>query len=154
MLIFSIDKLELWNTCYLHKNPGSAAVDCGHERVRSKETNSSHYLLTQSNRKLALHDKRFLQTPVKQLQGHVNSYSYNLALATWQDVIVAAGQDNAIRIWSTSNGSNAPLVLSDNPASLCKRRFANPITALVLEHYKPNLWVGDGHELCRFAIDH
>lgn len=54
---------------------------------------SSHYSLRSSS--LGVHDLRFpTRTPLLTLPGHVNSFSVDLGLASWQDnFLAAAGQD-------------------------------------------------------------
>ena len=102
-------------------------------------------------------DRRFFRPkPVMQLRDHLNQYTHNLGLDVWNnDLVIAAGQDCKVRIWSISSGSSQPLVFGQ-AESLSQRTFLAPVTALAFERdkSKPTLWLADGCELYRFAIDH
>jgi len=115
---------------------------------------------------LGAYDLRFARgsTPLLTFMGHVNSYTFNLALAVdpSEDFLFLAGQDKHIRAWSLQSGQ----ALRAPPASSLSSRstssttnpfcmeFSKPVVAMQATNKQEEmcLWVASDNNLFKYHL--
>ncbi|KIN99578.1 hypothetical protein M404DRAFT_965477 [Pisolithus tinctorius Marx 270] len=124
----------------------------------------SQLLVSNVDGKISTFDLRFssIRTPLKVFTGNVNSYVIKAPIAVdpSEDFLLAAGQDNRIRLWSLRSGG-PPLApsTSDTPIefdghNLLQHRFEHPVRAMQVSEEAEGitLWVGSGSDVFKYSL--
>ncbi|KAI6039346.1 hypothetical protein EDC04DRAFT_2686357 [Pisolithus marmoratus] len=124
----------------------------------------SQLLVSNLDGKISTFDLRFLavRTPLKVFTGNVNSYVIKAPIAVDppEEFLLAAGQDNRIRLWSlrlggpplAPNTSNTPVEF--HGLNLLQHHFAHPVRTMQIseEAEGMTLWVGSGSDVFKYSL--